>query len=74
MKYKEYLRRMVLCICVWALLSFIGSFIKQLDGDKYSDIYGAKYGGLRVVTNNCGRTYPIDYILYNNLFCEIGDL
>ena len=23
--------------------------------------------------SNCGKTYPIDYILYNNLFCEIKE-
>ena len=22
-------------------------------------------------TSNCGKTYPIDYIIYTNLFCEI---
>ena len=22
-------------------------------------------------TNTCGKTYPIDYVLYTNLFCEI---
>jgi hypothetical protein len=21
--------------------------------------------------DNCGKTYPIDYVLYTNLFCEI---
>lgn len=22
---------------------------------------------------NCGKAYPIDYVLYSNLFCEIKD-
>lgn len=21
--------------------------------------------------NNCGKNYPIDYVIYTNLFCEI---
>lgn len=24
-----------------------------------------------LVYDNCGKTYPIDYVLYTNLFCEI---
>lgn len=23
--------------------------------------------------DNCGKTYPIDYVLYTNLFCEIKE-
>lgn len=55
---------------LWALLSFTGSFIKNLDRDMYSD----RYSTAHVSASNCGKTYPIDFILYTNLFCEIGDL
>ena len=27
--------------------------------------------GIKEANNNCGNTYPIDYVLMNNLFCEI---
>ncbi len=63
MKYK-YFKKLIAAIAVWAALSFTGSFIKQIDKE---DFLREPKG------NNCGQTYPIDYILYTNLFCEIGD-
>ena len=62
---KKNFKNLIIAIAAWSLLSFTGSFIKQID--KY-DRFGKAKG------NNCGQTYPIDYIFYNNLFCEVDDL
>jgi hypothetical protein len=49
-------------IFVWAILSVLGSVIK-------SDVGGANSGA----NTNCGKNYPIDYVIATNLFCEIGN-
>ena len=62
---KNTLQKIAICLAIWVIASFTGSFIKQLDKRDY---LGQAKG------NNCGKTYPIDYILYTNLFCEAGNL
>ena len=27
----------------------------------------------KVLNNHCGKTYPIDYVIYTDWFCEIKD-
>ena len=45
-----------LLLC-WLADSFACSVMKS--SKPYNDV------------SNCGKTYPIDYIFYTNLFCEI---
>lgn len=52
------MRDWVLPVVIWTCLSLMGSFQKS-----FPDITDR--------TNNCGKTYPIDYVIYTNLFCEV---
>lgn len=45
-------------IIFWFGFCILGSFFKVLPTDG---------------ENSCGKTYPIDYIIYTNLFCEVKD-
>ena len=47
---------------LWLMGSLIGSYIKQTTTHDY--ITHKEVSG-------CNKTYPIDYIFYNNLFCEV---
>ncbi|MCF5862669.1 hypothetical protein K3H50_04745 [Aeromonas veronii] len=44
-------------LLVWVLASLLGSVFKSSSGIRGYD--------------NCGKTYPIDYVIATNLFCEI---
>ena len=44
-------------LMLWVTASFACSIMKSYT--PYNDV------------SNCGKTYPIDYIFYTNLFCEI---
>lgn len=62
MNRKQFSVFLQILAILWLFLSFVGSFIKPLERlDK----------GTREYSGNCGKTYPIDYIIYTNLFCEI---
>lgn len=48
---------------LWLFASVIGSMEKVVHRDYV--------GGKEVITNNCGKTFPIDYIVWTSMFCEM---
>lgn len=44
-------------LLVWVIASLLGSAFKSSGGIRGYD--------------NCGKAYPIDYVIATNLFCEI---
>ena len=56
-KLKKIIKECSVPFVFWCAASVACSAIKSYE--PYSE------------TSNCGKTYPIDYIVYTNLFCEI---
>ena len=44
---------------VWVFVCVLGSWVKQMDDAHNED--------------NCGKSYPIGYIIYTDLFCEVDN-
>ena len=36
-------------------------------------LIGILFSGLRTEKDNCDKTYPVDYIIYTQWFCEIKE-
>ncbi len=63
MKLKPILNVIAIIIGTWVALSIVSSTFKTMTTYRPSD---------KTFFNNCGKTYPIDYVLFTNLFCEIN--
>lgn len=56
---KGALTLFMIAVFFWAVISMFASAMKTTD-----DLHGV---------DNCGKTYPINYFVYTNLFCEIKE-